>query len=149
MNHLRNGFLFGLGLLPVVIFSVWLFHNWPLWSPDPGAVHDLMFDKTQLQVSDAKLSRTEAGVRVLGDVTNRSNQACGFLQLDCDLRFEGKVIAHETAILSNVTGGTSRAFTVDFSDVPDTIDLSKLQIQTSIAQALNLDDESSKARDSK
>jgi hypothetical protein len=28
MKHLRNGFLFGLGLLPLIIVSIWLFHNW-------------------------------------------------------------------------------------------------------------------------
>jgi len=149
MKHLRNGFLFGLGLLPVVIFSVWLFHNWPPWSPDLGAVEDFMFDKTQIQIGDAKLSRTEAGVRVLGDVTNRSDRACGFLQLECDLRLDGKVIAHEMAIVSNVAGRSSRGFTVVFSDVPDTIELSKLHVQTSVAQALNLDEESSKEGDSK
>lgn len=145
MRHLRNGFLFGLGLLPIVIFSVWLFHNWPFWSPDRGAVADFMFDKSQIQIGDAKLARTEAGVRVLGDITNRSDRACGFLQLDCDLRLNGKVIAHETAIVSNLAGRSSRGFTVVFSDVPDTIDVAKLQVQISVAQALNLEDESGKA----
>lgn len=149
MKHLRNGFLFGLGLLPLVIFSVWLFHNWPLFSPDIGAVEEFMFDKSQIQVGDTTLSRTEAGVRVLSEVTNRSDRACGFLQLECDLRLDGKVIAHEMAIVSNLAGRSSRGFTVTFSDVPDAIDVSKLRVQTSVAQALNLDDESGKEGASK
>jgi hypothetical protein len=144
MNHLRNGFFFGLGLLPLVVFSVWLFHNWPLFSPEIGAVDGFMFDRSQIQVGDAKLSRTEAGIRILSEVTNRSVHACGFIQLDCDLRLEGKVIAHEMAVVSNLAGRSSRGFTVTFSDVPDTIDVSKLRVQTSIAQALNLNDESVK-----
>jgi len=65
------------------------------------------------------------------------------------VRLDGKVIAHEMAIVSNLAGPSSRGFTVTFSDVPDTVDLSKLQVQTSLAQALNLDDENSKAVNSK
>jgi len=55
MKHLCNGFLFELGLLPLVIVSVWLFHDWPLFSPDIGAVEEFMFDKSQIQVGDVKL----------------------------------------------------------------------------------------------
>lgn len=140
MKQIRNGLFFGLGLVPIVIFSIWLFHTRPLWGPKMGEVDDSMFDKSQIQVGDVKLSRTDGSIRALGEVTNRSDGICGFLQLDCDLLQDGKVIAHEMAIVSNITGRSSRGFTVLFGNVPDTIDISKLRTQTSVAQALTLDD---------
>jgi len=57
MEHVQKGFLFSLGLLPLAIFSVWLFHGWPLWTTGSEGAAELSFDKSQIQPGEMKLTR--------------------------------------------------------------------------------------------
>ncbi len=139
MKQLLKGFLFSLGLVPVFVFSIWLFHNWPLWNTGLEAAEEFSFDRSQIQLGEMKLTRSGDGIRGLGEVTNRSDKPCSFLQLECDLLLDGKIIAHELAVVSSLSEHSTRGYTVYFSGIQDGMDASKLKVQVALAQAFNLD----------
>lgn len=141
MKHLEpvlRGFLLSLGFLPFAFFSVWLFHVWPA-PTEPGLdAKNLIFDSKQLAVTEARLTLSDAGVSALGQITNNADKSCGFIQLECDLTHEGELIGHESVIISNLAGKSSRGYSVLFEGDPEGIDPAKLKMQVTIAQSINL-----------
>lgn len=141
-NYVLKGFLFSLGLLPLVLLSIWLFHNWPLLATGLDAMDEFAFDKSQLVVAELKLSRSDGGMVIgLGSVTNHSNKECSFIQLESDLLLDNKVIAHETAVVSALSAHATRGYNIHFTGVPEELDLTRLKVQIAVAQAFNLDAE--------
>ncbi|MFN7141518.1 MAG: FxLYD domain-containing protein [Limisphaerales bacterium] len=139
MKYVAKGFLFSVGMLPVLVFTTWLFHNWPLWSPGSDGAEEFLFDKSQLRVGEIKLSRDESGLRGLGEISNNSDKKCGFVQLDIDLIQDGKIIAHSLAVVSELAANSTRGFSVHFPEVPQDIDPANLKVQAAIAQAFTVD----------
>jgi hypothetical protein len=133
------GFLFGLGWLPVAVLVIWLYYNWPPWTPGEADVPaEFLFDTARIELSPVTLSRSADGMLTgLGEARNTSDRDCGFLQLDCDVWHGDRLLSHELTVVSGLKAGTSRGFTVVFAGVSNSIPLEELRVKTAIAQAFD------------
>ncbi len=136
--YILKGFLFSIGLIPLVIASTWFFHSFPLLGLD--SITEFSVDKSKLELGEMKLTKNNDGATGMGEITNHSGTDCNFVQLDCELRLDGKLIGHTTAMVSALAAKSTRAYTAYFSDLPRDVDVSRLQARVIVTQAYNIDE---------
>lgn len=133
---MAKGFWIIVGFLPIGFFCIALFHL----APDLGKW--LMTDSgrdwnpRQIEVREIQLRRFSDQLTGLGELENRTDQEYGFLNLDCDLLLDGKLVDHESVVLSSVQPGTRRGFEVIFQDAPAEANLDRLEVRVSVNTAL-------------
>jgi hypothetical protein len=100
MDQIINGFLFGLGLLPILLIYRWSADK--LMTLGIGdALEDFAFDRRKIIIQSTQVKVDEESVTVVGELENTSDQSCEYVNVDCDLLVDGKLFDHQIAIVSN------------------------------------------------
>lgn len=136
--YILKGFLFSVGLIPLVVASTWFFHSFPLLGI--GSMSEFSFDKSKLELGELTLTKNTDGITALGEITNQSDKDCNYVQIDCELRLDGKLLGHATAMVSALSAKATRGYTAYFSGIPPDVDVSRLQTKVIVAHAYNIDE---------
>ena len=136
MKQISNGFLFGLGLLPILLIYNWLTFSY-IGDVDLDAmeyVDEVNFDRSKLEIKNVKFIKHDESIELMGEIENLSESTCEFIAIIIDiLNSENEMISTETSIISNLEGKTKRGFST-FNDKTK-LDIKNLKHRISISQA--------------
>ena len=139
MDQILNGFLFGIGLLPVLLLYKWASEK--ICDIAMGDAIDWEFDRKLILIHNVRVEVNKENVEVLGEVENLSDEDCGYIQLDCDLLdSNGDFLAHTIGVVSNLESKTRKGFSAYFEIDHKKIDSAELKHRVTVAQTMNLND---------
>lgn len=135
MKQILDGFLFGLGLLPVLLIYRWITDHFLDSIVGEEIAESWKVDHKLIKIHNVKIKVKKESVEILGEIENTSTKDCDYIQLDCDLLdSKGELLAHSTGFVSNLECNAKKGFSTYFEFDFKDIDLNSLEHRVSIAQ---------------